>query len=110
MDIDTTLWDKKDYLAFVLFYLAESDGVLEPDEVHYIAARLGKDSLDHIREASRQCNDIQCLSVMQDERPRFYPGDLGLESLKLEMQELCKVDGRYSRIEQRIVQLLSRQL
>jgi len=110
MGIETGHWDKRDYLAFVLFYLAESDGVLEQEEVQYIAARLGKESLEHVRDASRQCNDIQCLEVMQQQRQRFYPGELGLESLRLEMQELGKVDGRFSQLEHRIIQLLADQL
>lgn len=110
MERQTQDWDKRDYLAFVLLYLAESDGELQEDELRYIAARLGKEHLEHIRETSASCNDIQCLEWMQALRRRFYPGELGLESLKLEMQELCRADGRFSPLESRIVDLITRQL
>ncbi|MBP6185605.1 MAG: TerB family tellurite resistance protein [Saprospiraceae bacterium] len=108
--MQTDHWDKRDYLAFVLLYLAGTDGVLEAEELRYIAARLGKDHLDHIQLVSADCNDIQCLEVMKELRPRFYPGEIGLESLKMEMHELCTADGRYSQMEERIVDLVAKQL
>lgn len=108
--VDTDHWDKSDYLAFALLYLAEIDGVLEPEELRYIIARLGKDHLDHILEASANCSDIECIGLLKEMRPRFYPGEIGLDSLRLEMQELCNVDGRFSNMEHRIVDMISRQL
>jgi hypothetical protein len=110
MNLKTDQWDKKDYLAFILLYLSEVDGVLEDSELTYIAARLGKDHLNHILEVSRECNDAQCLEVMRNLRPRFYPGSNGMDSLRLEMEELCKVDGHFSQLENRVIQLITRQL
>lgn len=110
MSLRTDHWDKKDYLAFILLYLSEADGVLDPAELKYMASRLGKEHLNHILEVSRSCSDVESLEIMRLLRPRFYPGSVGLESLKLEMQELCKVDGHYSQIENRIIDLITRQL
>ncbi len=110
MDPDTGDWDKRDYLGFVLLYLARADGTMDPKEVHYIHARIGEESLDRIRRVSEDCNDHQCLEIMQALRQRFYPGDLGKASLETEMREFCSSEGHYSRIETRLVQLISRQI
>lgn len=110
MQMDTDDWDKRDYLGFVLLYLAQADGTLDPREIHYIHARIGEESLARIRQISEDCNDHQCLEIMQALRRRFYPGDLGKESLETEMREFCLSEGHYSRIESRLVQLITRQL
>lgn len=110
MELDTHDWDKKDFVAFILVYLAGVDGTIEKEELDYISDRLGKDHLNHIMELTGQCNDLECLEVMQKLRPRFYPSPQGLETLKLEMEEFCKSGERYSHIEQHIIDLITRQL
>lgn len=110
MEINTDHWDKRDYLAFVLYYLASADGLLEDREVQYMAHRLGKEHLDHIRELCESCSDADCLDVIREMRPRFYPGETGLDSLKLEMEEMCSADGHFSRIESAMIHLLVQQL
>lgn len=110
MHINTDHWDKQDYLAFILLYLAEADGRLEAEELKYIADHLGKEHLDHIRSSASECNDYQCLEVMRAMRPRFYPGEIGLDSLKMEMKALCQVNGRFSQFEHEFVELITRQL
>ncbi len=110
MHIDTDKWDKQDYLAFILLYLAEADGQLEDQELQYIADHLGKDHLDDIRKPASQCNDIQCLEVMQALRPRFFPGDSGLESLKKEMTGLCQAGEHFSQFEQQVIEMIAKQL
>ncbi len=110
MHIDTDHWDKQDYLAFILLYLAEADGQLEDQELQYIADHLGKEHLDHIRQPASQCNDFQCLEVMRELRPRFYPDQSGLESLKLEMTELCKAGNRFSQFEHEVIEMIAKQL
>ena len=110
MQIDTDKWDKEDYLAFILLYLAESDGNLEAEELKYIADHLGKEHLDHIRKPATKCNDYQCLEIMQNLRPRFYPGEEGIDTLKMEMKALFLVDGRFSQFENQFVQLIAKQL
>ena len=110
MTLDTDHWDKRDYLAFILFYLANADGKLEEEELNYITDRLGKDHLQHILDSTHQCSDVQCLRIMRELRPRFYPGEVGLTSLQTEMQELCEADGRFSQYEHAVVNLVMKQL
>lgn len=110
MHIETDHWDKQDYLAFILLYLAEADGQLEDKELQYIADHLGKEHLDHIRQPASECNDFQCLEVMRELRPRFYPGHDGLESLKSEMTELCKAGNQFSQFEHEVIEMITKQL
>lgn len=110
MSIDTNHWDKQDFLAFILLYLAEADGQLEDEELRYIADHLGKEHLEHIRQPASACNDYQCLQIMQELRPRFYPGPQGLDALKMEMAALCQVDGRFNQFEHAVIDLIARQL
>lgn len=110
MELDTHDWDKKDFVAFILVYLAGVDGKVEKEELEYIANRLGKDHLDHIQDLTSKCNDVECLEVMQKLRPRFFPLPQGLETLKLEMEEFCNSGERYSHIEHHVIDLITRQL
>jgi hypothetical protein len=106
MQIDTSKWTREDYLAFVLYYMAGADVNIEPHELDVIAEHCGSAHLDTIRGLANQCNDFQCIELISQLRPQFFPGDAGKEELSRDMVELCQADGRFTHFEEAVLHSL----
>jgi len=108
--MDTTNWTHDDYKAFALIYAASVDSEVQEEEDEMILQLIGAERTKSIRRASANLSDYEHLQLLEGERHRFYPGDDGKKQLLAEIEELFKVDGDYSQLEQVISHNLARLL
>lgn len=108
--MNTTYWKSKDYLAFVLLYMATADADLSMSELYHMASRLGADRVIGMRSYLESLTEPEQLKLIKKQRDRFYPGEFGKSSLLSEIKELCMIDGDFSIIEKELMKTFQKTL
>jgi hypothetical protein len=104
--MNTTYWNSKDYLSFVLLHMAFADNELSMAELYHMASRLGPDRVVSMRAYIEQLSKKEQLKIIKKSRDKFYPGAFGKSSLISEIQELCQADGEFSKLERDVLERL----
>ncbi|MEL6389111.1 MAG: hypothetical protein AAFQ02_03050 [Bacteroidota bacterium] len=98
------------YVAIMMLYAAYADLEYSPSEREHIA---GKTSPEVLLQAERIFDASTETSVLQwliDQRPGVFPGSEGREVVIELIEELFRIDGEFSQIEQSSLGFLRRLL
>jgi uncharacterized tellurite resistance protein B-like protein len=106
----TSAWGKNEFLAFLLFHIANADLELREEEMMFIENLLDEKQFKTIRKIWSKCNDFECLNVIRELRNKFYEGEEGKETLLVEMKALAGSDDTLSPIEAAMIMSLKKLL
>ena len=106
--MDTTHWNKADFLSFLLYYVANADGELHEDELIYIEDKLGEERLAEVEHLTNHQSDYEIINLISDLRNRFYPGKNGKDQLLQEMKMIAAADGEISQMEKLAIKTIDK--
>jgi DNA-dependent RNA polymerase auxiliary subunit epsilon len=105
-----TNWSKKEFLAYLLLYVAQSDFVESPEEQALIKTKIGKEKYESIHLELDADNDFQSLQkIVQFVKSNNYSED-EIDKLVEEIMELFKSDGAFTILEKNMLRGLEKLL
>ena len=110
MNLDTSNWTEKDFLAFLLIYASKADTQTTEEEVMWIKKKCQISGFEHIMGLYNTQSEYQNIQTIQDLREKYYPGEPGKIQLKEWLKEFFESDGQYSLLEQNVMRILTRLL
>ena len=110
MNLDTSSWTDKDFLAFLLIYASKADTQTTEEEIMWIRQKCQISGFEHIMGLYNAQSEFQNIQTIQDLREKYYPGEAGKIQLREWLQEFFHSDGQYSLLEQNLMRILTRLL
>lgn len=103
-------WDTEEFKAFLMIHLANVDFKISAEELELIIGQVGEERYRRVNKTWEQYNDFECLSIIQNLKEKFYPGETGKSQLIEEMISLAQADEKMDLNEKMLIHTLKRLL
>jgi hypothetical protein len=108
MQAATTLWQKNEFMAFLLLYASKADSKTTEAEINFITKHFGVDAYATAKTLFDKHSDYENLQTITLEKERFYPGAVGKKAIHEYLVELFKADGHFSPMEKVVMSAMER--
>jgi uncharacterized tellurite resistance protein B-like protein len=104
----STTWSYPEFHAFVLFYAANADGRITPEETALIRANLTEEQFTNIETAFKSNADSTVLNHILTYRDRYFSTNAEREKLLADMQAIFNADANFSTMERNMQRIFQR--
>lgn len=92
MAVDTSSWEYKDYLAFLMVYAANADFSINEKEKAYIKKRVGKDEFDRMVQFYKDLHDMECINLLIEFKEKYCHSEEDLDTILKDFNKVLLED------------------
>ena len=104
----TDIWTEEEFKAFLLLYIAKADLKVSNQEIFMILDLVDEDSFKRIEMIHSRQSDIECITLIKEQKEKHFPGEQGKDHLISEVTKLALSDDKFSVYEQNLIRSLKR--
>lgn len=93
-------WTPDEFLAYVLFYVAQADHTIQEEEKEIILSKVDYDQYMKIKKECESDNDYQCIKKIMAYKETHYNTPNASKKLLEEIKTIFLSDGEYNTLEQ----------
>jgi hypothetical protein len=106
----STTWSYAEFHAFVLFYAANADSRITPEETELIRANLTEQQFLDIEAAFKSHADTAVLNHILTYKDRYFATNADRERLLADMQAVFNADNNFSIMERNMQRIFQRMI
>ena len=101
---------KEEFKTLVMLYIANVDGIIQPDEVSVMLEKSGFDTVDKMEDLFAKMSDAEVLDCIRENKAFYADNDASRLDLSHDLCEIIEADEQCTMMEQQMVRAMGRLL
>ena len=101
---------KEEFKTLVMLYIANVDGIIQPDEVRVMLEKSGFDTVDKMEDLFAKMSDAEVLDCIRENKAFYADSEANRLDLIHDLCEIIEADEKCTMMEQQMVRAIGRLL